>query len=86
MKLVTFLKDHAGYQKGASQYYAEPYAEELIKMGLVRDAYAEEPGPAGSEEINKEDVTMDKEEEEQKKKALDAPVKDKMLRMPRKKK
>lgn len=87
MRLVTFLKDHAGYRKGASQYYDEPFAEELIEMGLVRDAYAPEEVPTVEEVETMEVENKEKEEEHlEQKKAMDAPAKDKMLRMPRKKK
>lgn len=88
MKLVTFIRDYGGYLTGSSQYYTEEFADELIKRGLVRAAYPE-PNPKVLEvvetmEPEEELETLEKQEEQNK--AMDAPVKDKMLRMPRKKK
>lgn len=71
MKLVTFLKDHLGHYAGGSAYFTEAQANQLIKNGIAKDAYAK---------------TMTEKLTDVKEKIVDAAPKDKMVKAPKEKK
>lgn len=65
-----------GYTAGNGQMYDEVFADDLVKKGVAE--YADVPKP----KVEKKMPVVD----EPKEKALDKPVKDKMIRSPKKKK
>ena len=95
MRIVRFLKDMGGYTTGNGQMYDEGFAADLVAKGVAEYADVPKAKPKVEKKMPEQEsyksvqkrVIKDlKEEEDEKKKALDKPVKDKMVKAPRKKK
>jgi hypothetical protein len=88
MRIVRFLKDMGGYTTGNGQMYDDAFADDLVKKGIAE--YADVPKPKVEKKMPEQEsyksvqkrVIKDLQDEDEKKKALDKPVKDKMIRSP----